>query len=271
MCARLLGILLGALTLGGNAGCTWISALGSDQRGLQYGKTWFIGGAGGVGNVVGTFDVPKGLRQAKYRGAIEVFAWQAVIGGTLRDQIDRSRSEDEARRLAKLIEAYMDKYPGRRVNIIALSAGTGIAAWALQALPQRYHVGTAVFLGSSLSREFDLSGSLRRIDGHLYSFHSPDDPLLRFGLLITGPVDREGYLSGAAGLYGFTVPPKANEETQRLYREKLRLQPYNPEYAKYGYHGMHADSTSPSFIEHVIAPLLAEPVSSAPATQRAAP
>jgi pimeloyl-ACP methyl ester carboxylesterase len=249
-----------ALTLLGSSGCTLISTLGTDEHGLQYGKTWFIGGAGSIGNVVGTFDVPKGLRAAKYRGAIEVFAWQAVLGGTLRDQLDRERSEGEARRLAKDIEEYMKRFPGRRVNIIALSAGTGIAVWTLEALPRRCQVGTVVFLGSSLSREYDLSTALTRIAGHLHCFHSTGDPLLRFGLPLTGSVDRDGSSSGAAGLYGFAVPPKASAATKQLYAERLRDYPYQSDYAKYGYWGLHADSTAPSFIEHVVAPLLNEPL-----------
>lgn len=254
--------MIGALAacLPGVTGCTWISTLGTDERGLQYGKTWFIGGAGAIGNVVGTFDVPNGLRQAKYRGAIEVFAWQSVLGGTLRDQMDRERNEGEARRLAKDVQDYLDRFPGRRVNIIALSAGTGIATWTLEALPKRYRVGTVVFLGSSMSREYDLSTAMSRIAGHLYCFHSSGDPLLRFGLPITGSVDRDGSSSGAAGLYGFVPPPKASAATKQLYAERLRDCPYQPEYSKYGYYGMHADSTSPAFVEHVVAPLLNEPL-----------
>lgn len=225
----------------------------------MYGKTWFIGGAGAIGNVVGTFDVPKGLRDAKYRGAIEVFAWQSVVGGTLRDQMDRERNEGEARRLAEIIQDYMDRFPGRRVNVIALSAGTGIATWALEALPKRYQAGTVVYLGSSMSREYDLSNAMLRVAGHLYCFHSPSDPLLLLGLPITGSVDRETNSSGAAGLYGFVVPPKADAATQQVYDRRLRNQPYKSEYSAYGYLGLHADSTSPAFIQHIVAPLLAEP------------
>jgi len=68
--------------------------------------------------------------------------------------LDRSRNESEARRLAERIELYMDEFPGRRANIIALSAGTGIATWALEALPSKYHVGPWVSR-SALSRDYD--------------------------------------------------------------------------------------------------------------------
>jgi pimeloyl-ACP methyl ester carboxylesterase len=233
-----------------------MTRLGTDERGAEYGKTFFVGGAGGIGDVVGTVDVPKGLRQAKYRGAIEVFGWQSTLGGTLRDVMDRSRNEREAARLAGRIEEYLDQNPGRRVNIIALSAGTGIATWALEALPAKYHVGTVVYLASALSQEYDLSWAMRHIDGHLYCFCSTHDPVLRLGLPLTGSVDREWALAGSAGLDGFVVPPGASEATQRLYAEKLRVRPYRSEYARHGYFGFHTDCTSPSFIAHVVYPLL---------------
>jgi pimeloyl-ACP methyl ester carboxylesterase len=235
-----------------------MARLGTDEQGSQYGKTFFIGGAGPVGNFVGTTDVPKGLRAAKYRGAIEVFGWQAVIGGTLRDVIDRERNAEQARRLAETIQGYLDQHPDRRVNLIALSAGTGITTWALEALPEGYRVGTVVYLGSALSRAYDLSAALERIDGHLHCFYSAADPLLRYGLPMTGSVDRETAAGEAAGLYGFGTPPGADAETRRRYAQRLRNRPYRRDYAGYGYYGWHADSTSPRFVEKVIAPLLAE-------------
>ncbi len=262
------------LCAAGATGCTWMSYLGTDERGGELGRIYFIGGAGSIGNVVGTVDVPRGLRQAGYRGSIEVFGWQSVVGGTLRDLMDRTRNEREARRLARRIKAYLREYPGRRVDLIALSAGTGIATWALEALPARCRVGTVVYLGSAMSRDYDLSAALARVDGHLYCFYSARDPLLLYGLPITGAVDRESRLAGAAGLYGFSLPPEADEDTRRVYAEKLRARPYRSEYAEYGYYGLHADSTAPGFIAHVVYPLLSEPptgaqsrpVSSAPAS-----
>jgi len=235
-----------------------MSYLGTDTRGSEHGRTYFVGGAGGIGNAVGTVDVPKGLREARYKGSIEVFAWQAVLGGTLRDLVDRDRNEGQARRLAARIEEYMDAYPGRRVNIVALSAGTGIATWALEALPKERSVGTVVFLGSALSRNYDLSAAMQKIDGHLYCFYSADDPLLRYGLPITGSVDRKDGETSAAGLYGFTLPAKADNAKRDWYRSKLRNRPYKSEYAAYGYYGLHADSTSPQFIAKVVYPLLCE-------------
>ncbi|MEW6249837.1 MAG: hypothetical protein AB1716_04265 [Planctomycetota bacterium] len=249
-------VVFAGLVLATLPGCTMISHLGTDERGRHLGRTYFVGGAGSVGNVVGTFDVSRGLRKAGYRGSVEVFAWQAVLGGTVRDQIDRSRNESQGRNLAARIQGYTLRYPGRPVNIVALSAGTGVATWALEALPKNCRVRNVVFLASSLSRDYDLTAALRRIDGRLHCFYSDKDPLLRYGLPITGSIDRESTNFGAAGLAGFIVPRHASEAARALYTEKLRNHPYKEEYAKYGYHGWHADSTSYEFIAAVIAPLL---------------
>ena len=253
--ARLLGT---ALLLPMLAGCTWMSYLGTSDHGRELGKTFFVGGAGPLGNVTGTMDVPRGLRKAGYRGAIEVFGWQSVIGGTLRDQMDRNRNEQQARRLAGRIQDYMDTYPGRRVNLIGLSAGTGIITWALESLPEEYHVGTVVFLGSSLYRRYDMSNALGCIDGHLHCFYSARDRVLRFGLPLAGTVDRKVYTSSAAGLYGFATPADAPDEVRELYRQRLRNRSYDSRWRRYGYGGGHTDAVAPRFVEHIIAPLLDE-------------
>lgn len=233
-----------------------MSYLGTIDEGREYGKTYFVGGAGPVGNVVGTIDVPEGLRRGGYPGAIETFGWQSVVGGTLRDQMDRARNLGQAQRLAARIRAYMDAYPGRPVNLIGLSAGTGIATWALESLPDGYNVQTVVFLASSLSRGYDLSSALAHVAGKVYVFTSTEDAVLRYMLPVAGSVDREFGTTEAAGLYGFVLPRGSDEQTYRLYRAHLRHRPYKRKYARYGYHGGHTDCTSQEFIAHVVTPLL---------------
>jgi pimeloyl-ACP methyl ester carboxylesterase len=242
-------------------GCTWLSYFGTSDQGQERGKIWFVGGAGGIGNVVGTFDVPRGLKAAGYKGAIETFGWQSVVGGTLRDQMDRDRNEQEARRLAARIEDYMNQHPGRPVSIIALSAGTGIAAWALEALPPQRRVRTVVFLSSSLSRQFDLSPALGHVEDRLHVFYSDRDPVLAYLMPVAGSVDREWFSQSAIGLYGVALPTGSNAAAAReLYKQRVRNHAYQDAYAKYGYFGMHADSTAAGFIEHVVAPLVLRPM-----------
>ncbi len=253
--ARALGLAACVAVWGGNAGCMLIPRLGTDPNGDEFGQMWYLGGAGTFGNI-GTIDVPKGLRQAGYRGAIEVFGWQSIFGGTIRDQIDRERNVEQARRLAHEIEAYSRTHPGRPASIIALSAGTGITTWALELLPEDCHVGNVIFLSSSLSRGYDLTAALRRVDGRLYNFHSARDPVLRYGIAIAGSVDRETFSPSAAGLYGFSLPADPSAEVRQVYKRRLQNRPYQSTWARWGYRGYHTDSTNVGFVQHIVAPLV---------------
>jgi pimeloyl-ACP methyl ester carboxylesterase len=229
--------------------------MATDLSGAEFGKVYYVAGAGTIGHS-GTLDVPAGLKAAGYKGAIEAFAWQALIGDTIRDQIDRERNAEQAGKLAESIQAYLDENPGRSVHIIAFSAGTGIATWALEDLPPRYSVSTVVFLGSSLRADYDLSNALLRVQDRIYNFFSPHDPVLRIGVPITGTVDREEFDgSKTAGQTGFYLPRRATEEMRALYRARFRNVGYQKEWAKYAHFGLHADITS-AFIEHVISRLL---------------
>ncbi|MGD8451321.1 MAG: hypothetical protein PVJ57_05830 [Phycisphaerae bacterium] len=239
-------------------GCTWITYLGTDATGSEHGRTYYVGGAGPFGHI-GTIDVPHGLRQAGYEGSLEVFGWQGLIPSHLRDQIDRSRNEEQAHRLAQRVEAYLRHHPACPVNIIALSAGTGITTWALENLPDELQVNNVVFLGSSMSRDYDLRPALRHVRGRLYNFYSPDDPVLLHAVPITGSVDRRTRGINVAGLFGFAAPTGEDTPVAEVYGPRLRNMPYRKHYRDYGYDGMHTDGTSAAFVEHILAPLLLSP------------
>ncbi len=239
----------------GATGCSLISHLGTDLRGASLGKTFYVGGAGPFGNI-GTLDVPAGLRDGGYEGAIEVFGWQSWLGGTLRDQLDRKRNKGQARRLARMIRRHLDRYPNSRVNIIALSAGTGVATWALERLPEKYRVANVVFLGSSLSRQYDLSKALRRVDGKLYNFYSTRDRILRYAIALSGSIDGEFQGPNVAGLYGFAHSRRSDAPTRALYAAHVRNLPWRRAYARFGYHGLHTDGTNPRFIARIVTPKL---------------
>jgi pimeloyl-ACP methyl ester carboxylesterase len=230
---------------------------GTDLRGSQYGRIYYVGGAGPFGNV-GMIDVPKGLRRAGWRGSVEVVKWQSTVGGTIRDQLDRERNEEQGRNFARQIVTYARHFPGRPINIVALSAGTGVTTWALEKLPDDVSVESVVFLASSLSRSYDLSAAVRHVNRRLYNFYSPEDPVLRYALPITGSVDGELELGspGVAGLFGFELPIRANEGARMLFDAHVQNMPYRKQYSQYGYHGMHTDTTSVDFIQYVVAPLL---------------
>jgi pimeloyl-ACP methyl ester carboxylesterase len=240
----------------GSTGCQLFPRLGTDPRGGDLGKTFYVGGAGPIGNVVGSTSVPRGLRKGGYRGAIEVFGWQSVVGGTLRDQMDLSRNRNEGRRLAQKIIDYLDEYPGRHVNLIGLSAGTGILTFALEALPEEYRVGQVIFLGSSLSRTYNMATALRRFEGVCWNFYSTQDQVLKYAVPITGSVDRAFQGENIAGLHGLAPPPDATDATVRLYRRHVRNMPWQPEYRSYGWDGGHTGTTNAKFVAAILAQLI---------------
>lgn len=251
---RITGLVLLA-GLCGAIGCNIPLKTGTDLTGIERGITFYVGGAGPFGQI-GNNSVPRGLRDAGYEGAIEVFPWQSMFGGTLRDQLDYERNRGEGKRLAKRIRAYLHEYPERPVNLIGLSAGTGIITFALEELPPEYEVNQVVFLASSLSRAYDLAPALGHVRGRLWNFYSSRDPILRYLARFTGSVDREFAGTALGGLEGFAPPPDADDETRLRYRLRVRNVGWREEYKAWGWDGLHTTGTSAAFIEHAVAPAL---------------
>lgn len=239
----------------GSSGCgTAVKLLAKTQQqgDREFGLTYYLGGAGPIGNV-GSLDVPGGLLDAGYKGAVEVYTWQSLTHAG--DQINLSRNRAKAAELAAEIKRYRRKYPEQKINIIALSAGTGIAAFALEYLPEGIQIDHAVFLGCSLSSRYDLTRALRRIRGGLYVVYSEFDPILKNVVWYTGTVDRSSAEDGVAGLEGFRLPEHKGPDTERQYA-KLHNVPYRYEFYDYGYEGRHTDSTRREFIREFIAPVI---------------
>lgn len=248
-------LLLIVLCTAPNFGCAWVVHTASQfaQSGdRREGVTYYVGGAGPVGHV-GSLDVPLGLQDAGYRGRVHVFTWQGLTHAG--DQIDLSKNRERGAELAELIRRDRFLYPHARLNVIALSAGTGVATFALEFLPERIQVDTVVFLGCSLSSRYDLTRALKRVRRGLYCVHSPEDRILGDVVWYTGTVDRSSASGGVAGLVGFVNPREDFIETGNQYA-KLRNIPYRPEFARSGYLGGHLDCVSRSFVRDYIAGLI---------------
>jgi hypothetical protein len=242
------------LVLGG-AGCSQFVKVASGVRApgdKRQGITYYIGGAGPIGNV-GWLDVPDGLTDAGYAGYVDVFVWQGLTHAG--DQINLSRNHDKGAELATEIRQYKRAYPTREVNIIALSAGTGVATFALEVLPEAVKVDNVIFLGCSLSSHYNLTKALKRVRCGLYVVHSETDHILRDLVWYTGTVDRSSAAGGVAGLEGFRLPSRPGPDTEMQYM-KLHNIRYRPEFAEAGYKGGHIDTTARAFICQYLAPVL---------------
>jgi len=216
------------------------------------GAVFYIGGAGPIGNV-GSFDVPAGLRDAGYKGHVEVFAWQSWTHAG--DQVNLPRNRQKAADLADAIKRYRRRYPKPPIHIVALSAGTGIATFALEYLPESTGIENVVYMGCSLSSKYDLTRALKRIRGKLYVLYSENDVMLKDVVWFSGTVDRSSADQGIAGLEGFYLPTSPRSDTLKQY-EKVQNIPYRAEFRTAGYRGGHTDGTSPSFVRRYLAPAL---------------
>ncbi|MBW7904725.1 MAG: hypothetical protein LC135_08925 [Phycisphaerae bacterium] len=210
-------------------------------------------------------DVPirKGLQDAGFRGEVNVFYWSLApvpIVGVAIDQYAKY-ARLRAGTLARDIEAYIDRFPGRPVTVIGLSAGTGVALWAVGELRHGYEVDNVVLLSSSLSSTFDASWALQRVRGRVYVFYSPNDAVLSGPMRFAGTIDGS-FTDEPVGLVGLRSPDPAG---------KIQNIPYSAEFASYGYYGGHTDSTASGFIRAVVAPKIIRPDVSFARPETAAP
>ncbi|MCK4342728.1 MAG: hypothetical protein KAY37_13505 [Phycisphaerae bacterium] len=216
------------------AGCT--SGFGEKAK---YGITFYCPGAGNVD--LGDAGVREGLEQAGYRGQVSRLTWSVSFNVAI-DQTVQPIARLGAKRLAGYIQDYINQYPGREVNVVGLSAGSGVAIWALEALRPKYKVNNVVLLGSSLSENYDVSKALRHVKGKIYCYYSPNDAvltqLMKLACTIDGKFGAEG--AGAVGLH----PPRGADRVVNIR--------WRPEFERYGYSGGHMDSTSPAFVRRYV-------------------
>ncbi|MBN1490166.1 MAG: hypothetical protein JXA69_09630 [Phycisphaerae bacterium] len=218
----------------GAAGC------GPDPKD-RFGRTYYIDGAGNWG--FGVAEMTYGLADAGYQGCIRNWRWSPTFNPALDQTIGRPVARASGANLGREITAYRREHPDMQVNIIALSAGTGVAVWACEAVVPPASVHNVVLLGSSLSSKYDVRRALSHIDGQIFVYVSPHDQIL------LGPVQALGTIDGtsdtAAGLAGLRVPKELQDRVVNIR--------WSRKYEKYGWTGAHTDCTSEPFVRHVLA------------------
>lgn len=234
--------------------------------------TFYLDGAGNFG--FGKESVPLGLRDGGYQGVFEHFIWTTYLGPGL-DQGSYRFNRFRARQLAKRIQQHYDRYPGGRVNVIGLSAGSGVAIFAMEELSAGYNVDNVVMLSSSLSSEYDLTAALAHVRGGVYVLWSPKDPILRGMVPIVGTVDRASRSTPAAGVWGAMPPLNATAQTRQAYREKVHNIQWHPDAIQGPVRLQHAGSCSRDIVRELVAPIIRGTVQksfiAAPATQPTTP
>ncbi|MBK9127327.1 MAG: hypothetical protein IPM13_05960 [Phycisphaerales bacterium] len=224
------------LLLGGLLGC----APRFGPR-AEHGIIFYIPGAGNVD--LGDAGLRRGLRARGYQGEVARLHWTYSFNVAI-DQSVRAFARLASKRLAEAIQEYSDAYPGRDINLVGLSAGTGIAIWALEDLRDEYSVNNVVLLSSSLWHRYDVSAALEHVRGKIYCYYSPTDAVLTGPMKVFGTIDGVFFQDGA-GAVGLHPPPPADERVVNI--------AWRPEFQQLGYWGGHFDSTSPAFIEAFVA------------------
>ena len=221
-----------------------------------HGRVFFFDGAGGGGVLTNWGGgVKRGLREAGYRGAFENHPWQTGLGALADQTADVDYKRKQAREVAAEIIDFQRAQPDAPVHLVGLSAGTAIAAFALEALPAGRQVDTVVLLGSSLNQHYDLTEALRHVRNRVYVFTSQDDSVLRFGASTFGTADREFCGACSAGLGGFHLPQNPSDATRQQYNKIINIE-WKPEFARFGNLGGHTGAVNARFVEHYVAPLL---------------
>jgi hypothetical protein len=221
-------------------------ATGCQKRDAErFGKTFYLDGAGNWG--YGASDVPDGLRQAGYRGDVEIFIWTMSFN-PLVDQLNIAGAKLRAAALTRKIEDYYRDNPNQEINVIALSAGTGVATWAIEGLPSGVKINNLVLLGSSLSHDYDMRRALSNMTGGIYVYFSRYDTVLETVRLV-GTIDgKRGVESiGAVGLQ----PPRGMED-------RVVNVGWSRKWMGLGWTGAHTDCTNSVFVrqevsKHIVA------------------
>ncbi|TWT41794.1 hypothetical protein RAS1_29170 [Phycisphaerae bacterium RAS1] len=211
------------------------------------GVTFYCPGAGN--SDFGDAGVREGLERAGYDGEVAAILWTISFNVAI-DQALKFNAHLGGSKLASYIREYKRQYPDGAINIVGLSAGTGVAVWALEELDGKIKVDNVVLLGSSLSHKYDVSKALRSVSGKIYCYYSPNDAILAGPMKVFGTIDGV-FLTEGAGSVGLQPPPSGKD---RVINVRWR-----PEFQQYGYAGGHTDSTSAPFVRQYLSKHLLTP------------
>src|SRR3954447_6741700 len=206
-------------------------------------------GMGGLMNI--DRSVTSGLLQGGIEADLQIYDWTGTDRG-LASLANVRRHEEQAQVVANIILDRLRRQPDARVIVTSHSAGTGIAIWALEKLPDDVMIDDLVMIASALSPGYDLSRALRHVRHKAYAFNSELDVLvLGTGCRTFGTVDR--VKPDAGGRVGFIVPEQPAVEGQY---EKFVQYPYDPNWMRYHNNGEHIGAMFRPFAREVIAKVI---------------
>jgi hypothetical protein len=236
------------------AGC---AALPDDvQARCDRGYVFYLDGAGGGGALIHqSSGIREGLRSAGYPGWGEMYSWETGLSLVVDQTASNEYKRAKATELAQKIVTFHRDHPQAPITLVAFSAGTVIAVYTLEALPNRPIVENAVLLAGSMSADYDLTSALARVRQNVYVFTSDRDVVLTVLLPILGPADRGADTNSVLGTTGPVIPANPSPETASQYTKVIEVR-WNPSFRDFGHGGDHLNTVNASFIRAFIAPLV---------------
>lgn len=234
-------------------GCASTSA--DREARMPNGFIWYFDGAGGGGLTNWGGGVKKGFLAAGYNGAGEMAKWNTGLGLAADQAASVEYKRNKASAAAKEIVNYKARFPQAPVSVMGLSAGTAVAVFALEALPESVQVENVVLLSGSISSDYDLTAALKRVKHRMYVTTSQTDGVLRYLVPLAGTADRKSSSVGVAGVEGFIAPAAVTEETRRQYAKVVHI-PWVPGFRYHGAAGGHTDVVKAKFVRDFVAPLV---------------
>jgi hypothetical protein len=180
---------------------------------------------------------------------LSVFPWSHGYRQLLKDQVDMDHARAQGTKLAAAICERQAREPGRRVVLVAHSAGCAVALTASETLPPD-SIDRMILLAPSVSSGYDVRPALWADREGLDVFCSKKDWVaLGFVTRVVGTVDKFG--AKAAGRHGFQPTSLREPEVTRL-----RQHFWTPEVAWTGNTGGHHGALSPAFLTAYVFPLI---------------
>ncbi len=211
-----------------------------------------------VDGVGGFQAAPLMVRRALIDGGHNLgtmcFDWQFGLWGEIwTDLMWYRRNRVMGARLARKIASFCRDNPKTRVHLFAVSAGTGVAVFALESLRRRRLIDTLVLACPALSPTYNLSAALQCVRRCYALISTGDRVVLGLGTRLFGTVDRR--FGRAAGLVGFHRPEGLSAADAAVY-EKLRSIHWSPELRGEGHYGGHAGWVSARLLRRHLVPML---------------
>lgn len=229
----------------------WIARSGQPDSAEQRPLVWLLDGAGDLKGCSNGMIPANAV--AGYPVELSIFPWSHGYRRLLMDQIDSTHARLQGARLAEAILERKAQEPGRRVVVVAHSAGCAVALAACDLLPID-SVDRVILLAPSVSTGYDLRPTLWSAKEGVDVYCSRKDWVaLGFVVRVVGTTDN--FWSGsAAGRLGFK-PKKANALAD-LEAARLRQHFWSPDVVWTGNTGGHHGANAPGFIQAYLLPLM---------------